>query len=139
MRMMIAGLFALLGACTTASAPPGEYVGAWQLRMIGDRPTVAAPHPAMLMLGPDGSANGNGGCNAFGGRYVRDANLLTFSHMISTMMACASATGGDEIMTQERAMASILGGTVKERVEADTLTLTAIDGRTLHFVRAAPQ
>jgi putative lipoprotein len=131
----------VLGACTTTpSTPPADYVGAWQLRMIGDRPVVASPHPAALTLDAAGRVNGNGGCNAFGGRYTSDHDTLAFSHMISTMMACASTTGGDEIMTQERAIASILNGEVRERVQNDALTLTAVDGRTLHFTRglAAP-
>jgi heat shock protein HslJ len=114
-------------------------MGAWQLRMIGDRPIVPSPHPPTLTLDPAGHATGNGGCNAFGGQYIAQNGALTFSHMISTMMACATPAGGDEIMTQEHAMASILNGTVRESVAGDALTLTALDGRTLHLARAAAQ
>jgi heat shock protein HslJ len=133
--MAVAGLCALLGACASTPQAPANYVGSWQLTSIGDRP-ADSPRPASLTLDARGHANGNGGCNSFGGQYEARRDTLTFSHMISTMMACAGPNGED-LMTQERAMLSILNGPVRATVDGDGLALTAIDGRTLHFRRAA--
>ena len=134
MRIAVAGLCALLGACASTPSAPAAYIGAWRLTSIGDRP-ADSPRPASLTIGAAGHANGNGGCNSFGGQYVAHGDTLTFSHMISTMMACAGPNGEDE-MTQERAMLSILNGPVRASVASDALALTAVDGRTLHFTRA---
>jgi heat shock protein HslJ len=90
----------------------------------------------VLTLDARGHANGNGGCNSFGGQYVAQGNTLTFSHIISTMMACGGPDG-DDVMTQERAMLSILNGQVRVSIVDDALALTALDGRTLHFRRTA--
>ncbi|MGC4112114.1 MAG: META domain-containing protein [Nocardioides sp.] len=131
--MAVAGLCALLGACATPAQAPANSPGAWQLASIGDRPADGAA--GVVDPGYARHADGNGGCNSFGGQYEAQRDTLTFSHMISTMMACAGPNG--DVMTQERAMMSILNGPVRASVEGDTLALTAIDGRTLHFRRAA--
>jgi heat shock protein HslJ len=113
-------------------------VGSWQLALIGDRPAIG-PRAASLTLDGQGHANGNGGCNSFGGQYTAEGATLTFSRMISTMMACVAIDGSDTVMTQERAMLSILNGPVRATANDDGLALTAIDGRTLHFRRAPAQ
>ena len=127
-----------LAACASTPAAPAGYVGTWQLQSIGDQ-QVVGPRGASLTLDAQGHANGNGGCNSFGGQYTARDNTLTFSRMISTMMACVSVDGGDDVMTQERAMLSILNGTVRASGAGDDLALSALDGRTLHFHRAAGQ
>ena len=126
----------LVAACASTPAAPASYLGSWQLVAIGDRPTTGPRSPSLTLAG-QGRANGNGGCNSFGGQYVARRATLTFSRMISTMMACVGVNGGDEIMTQERAMLSILNGDVRATVSGDELALTAVDGRTLHFRRGA--
>ena len=136
MRMVVAAFCALLGACASAPVAPANYVGAWQLASIGDQP-VGGPRVASLTLDAQGHANGNGGCNGFGGQYTARGDTLRFSHMISTMMACVGPDGSDQPMTQERAMLSILNGPVRATVTGGDLALTAIDGRTLHFHHAA--
>lgn len=139
MRMVVVALCAVVGACATTPAPPANYVGSWQLALIGDRPAIG-PRAASLTLDGQGHANGNGGCNSFGGQYRAQGNTLAFSRMISTMMACVDVNGdGDDVMTQERAMLSILNGDVRASTQGDALALTAIDGRTLHFRRAPAQ
>jgi putative lipoprotein len=135
MRVAVIALGAFLGACASHPAAPPEYVGSWQLVSIGDRPASSERTPS-LTLDAQGHVNGNGGCNGFGGRYTHSGNVLSFSHMISTMMACAGPNG-DDINTQEQAFLSILSGDVREAVSGDELSLTAIDGRTLHLRRAA--
>ena len=134
MRTAVAALLVLLGACASTPAAPADYVGAWRLEAIGDRPAIG-PRGASLTLDGQGRANGNGGCNSFGGQYSARGQTLRFSHMISTMMACVGADGGDDVMTQERAMLSILNNEVRATVSGETMALTAIDGRTLHFRR----
>ncbi|MFT3727439.1 MAG: META domain-containing protein [Terricaulis sp.] len=125
----------LLAACASnpMPVPSANYVGAWRLEAIGDRPVVGPRLPS-LTLDTHGHANGNGGCNSFGGQYTARGATLTFSRMISTMMACAGPNGED-ISTQEHAMLSILNGDVRASVAGDAMALTAIDGRTLHFRR----
>jgi len=130
---------ALLAACASQPQPtPPRYVDSWQLAAIGDRPAFGPRFPT-LTLDAQGHANGNGGCNSFGGRYEARGNMLTFSRMISTMMACADVNGGDQVMTQEQALLSILNGEARVSVSGDAMAITAIDGRTLHFRRGAAQ
>jgi heat shock protein HslJ len=43
---------------------------------------------AHLTFTADGRVSGSGGCNAFGGRAAATSGTITFSEVISTMMAC---------------------------------------------------
>ncbi len=125
-------------ASETGGAATGFDVnGAWKLDSIAGAAVLSGTNPT-LTLSADGHANGNGGCNAFGGSYAREADTLTFSRMISTMMACTRpGLTSEQVMGQEHRFLSALNGAVTaSEPETNVLVLTTASGEALRFERA---
>ncbi|HWA01777.1 MAG TPA: META domain-containing protein [Caulobacterales bacterium] len=119
-------------ASTALAAPRGD----WRLTAIDGAP-VAEGSQASLRL-EEARASGSAGCNAFGADVAVVSDQLIFSHIISTMMACAGRDGAD-LMAQEHAYLGALQAPLKVSTPAPgVLVLSAADGRTLRFTRAAP-
>lgn len=145
MRHPAIALGLLLASCV--SAPTGgqasmlDVAGAWRLVSISGAPVLAGANPT-LTLSADGHANGNGGCNAFGGSYTHtsghDGDTLTFSQMISTMMACTRpGLSYEQVMGQEHRFLSALNGELIAREPAtNVLVLTNASGEAFRFERA---
>jgi heat shock protein HslJ len=119
-----AGLF--LSACASLAAPAGLSVTSWKLVSYGP---VGNPTPAAsgidtnLDFGKDGTVNGNFGCNSFSGNYQVTNGNITFSMMISTMMACLGPQ-----MDQEDVGLKIMKGTAPYKVAGSTLTIYSASG-----------
>jgi heat shock protein HslJ len=132
----------LLTACVTApqGVDPGQatayVVGSWKLTSVGGVAILPGTNPT-LTLSSDGHANGNGGCNAFGGSYTRAGDTLTFSRIISTMMACTRpGLTSEQVMGQEHRFLSVLNGDVRaSQPETSELALTAASREALRFER----
>jgi heat shock protein HslJ len=145
MRIAVIALSVLAASCISATADnggespsaPASIIGAWKLDSIAGTPVLAGTNPT-LTLSADGRANGNGTCNAFGGAYTRDGDTLTFSQMISTMMACTRpGLTSEQVMGQEHHFLSALnGGVHASEPETNVLVLTAANGDALRFERA---
>ena len=87
---------ALAAACggdddDDASGPALEGTE-WTLVSGVDAPEDAVPTLTLA----DGSANGFGGCNTFGGSYELDGDSITIGPLASTMMACEEAKSAVE-------------------------------------------
>lgn len=112
----------IMSACASES---GSLVGAWKLTAYGPQnsPTPAVTDSgAMLTFGNDGTVFGNSGCNGFSGEYTVDGNEISFSEIISTLMAC-----DDPVMAQETAIQKVLAGSATYKIEGNTLTLASGD------------
>jgi heat shock protein HslJ len=83
---------------------------------------------AHVTLGEDGTFGGSTGCNQMGGDAAVDdgAGTITWSDVVATKIACE-----DDRMALERAVLSVLDGTVTYEIEADRLTLTHPQGKGL--------
>lgn len=115
-----------ISACTTegAGASP-SLTGEWKLISYGpaDAQTPAvADAEAGLTFNEDGTVTGKSGCNELGGSYTVEADQVTFSEVISTLMAC-----DDPRMAQEDAVKQVLTDTATFKIEGNTLTLTNND------------
>jgi hypothetical protein len=69
------------------------------------------------------------GCNSASGKVSATENRLTVTGLMSTLMACPGARGDVE----QKVLAVLTTGALDYRIEANTLTLTAPDGRGLMF------
>ncbi len=113
----------ILSGCVPQQSP--SLVGTWKLTAYGPKET---PTPAVtgveatLTFDDKGSVTGNGGCNSLGGTYKVNGDQITFSDVISTLMAC-----DDSRMAQESAVTQVLAGTAKYEIKDNTLTLTNND------------
>jgi heat shock protein HslJ len=125
--LLILFLIALaISACTTegAGASP-SLTGAWKLTSYG--PTGVQIHgvddaEAGLTFNEDGTVTGNSGCNGLGGTYTVEGDQVTFSEVVSTLMAC-----DDPRMAQEDAVQQVLTDTATYKIEGNKLTLTNND------------
>lgn len=123
----------VISACSAAQGESSEsLIGSWQLSAygaVGD-PLPAVPDSgAQVIFNDDGTVGGNSGCNGFGGNYAVEGDQVTFSEIVSTLMACEDAR-----MAQEDAVYQVLSGTSSFKIEGNTLTLEN-NGRTLVLTR----
>lgn len=102
-------------------APGGE------IPVIGDTPLT-------LELTAEGEAVGEAGCNSFGGQYTVQDGTISFSELVSTLIACEDAG----IMEQEATYLEALRAAGRYELTADGLTIWYNgDAGVLNFVPAA--
>lgn len=110
----------MVAACTTQAA---SLTGTWKLVSYGplDSMTTAVPEAeAKLTFNDDGTVTGSGGCNSMGGAYAVNEEMVTFSDVTSTLMAC-----DEPRMAQEGAVAQVLRGSAQFEIKDQTLTLVS--------------
>ena len=134
-RVATAASLLAVAACATAatggSAAPFEDVD-WRLLDVEGRPAVAGPSAVRLRFRSDsGRASGDGGCNRFGGPYVRDGASLRIGPLIATRRACID----DAATRQESAVLGALEATRRFAVSGDTLVLSGDAGPLVRWVR----
>ena len=123
----------LFSAC---SAEDKSLVGTWNLTSFGPQgsPTQAVSgNQAYITFSEDGTVSGNSGCNGFGGEYKVEGDQITFSALVSTLMAC-----DEPLMAQEGAMYKVLADTSAYNIEGGTLTISK-DGTVLIFAAGQAQ
>ena len=69
----------------------------------------------------DGQVGGHSGCNSFGGEFTGDVTKMKVGGVMSTKMYCAEAN------EQERAVLDLFNGTVRAKMDGQTLILTGGD------------
>ena len=117
----------VLSACGSEG---NSLVGNWILTGYGPEGSASAAvtdSQASLTFSADGTVTGTSGCNGFGGEYKLDGDQITFSELISTLMACDG-----RLMIQEGTMFKVLNGAASFQIEGDMLTVTN-DGAVLVF------
>lgn len=115
-----------ISACTAkneTSSP--SLIGSWKLTSYSHAdvltPAVSGTD-AGLTFNDDGTLTGNSGCNGLGGNYKAEGDQVTFSDVVSTLMACDEAR-----MAQEGAFHQVLTDTATFNIEGNTLTITNND------------
>jgi heat shock protein HslJ len=116
-----------ISACSAqrSEEPAASLIGAWKLTSYGpaSSPTPAAEDTeAGLTFNEDGTVAGNSGCNGFGGNYTVEGAQVTFSEIVSTLIACE-----EPLMSQEEAVLKVLTDATTYQIEGNTLTLTNDD------------
>jgi heat shock protein HslJ len=108
---------------------------AWQLESIGD---VAVTTLVTLQFGAqpeqangEGTVEGLGGCNGYGGKVTVSGDQITFTEIVRTMMACE---GG--VTELENTYIAALESAQRFELTEDRLTITTANGDTLVFVPA---
>jgi heat shock protein HslJ len=155
MKFLIPGLMAislLLSACGAATpvltetlpaeTAPGETESnltgtQWQLISFG-APGAEVPvvegSTVTLEFNINGQAGGSGGCNSYGGEYQVEDNVLSFSQIVSTLMACADSN----VTQQEQQFFQALESAGRFELTEDQLTIQYDGGQgVLNFVSAS--
>jgi heat shock protein HslJ len=110
-----------LSACS-AGESSASLIGSWKLVSYGPADALIPAVPdteAGITFNEDGTLTGNSGCNGFGGNYTMEADQVTFSDIVSTLIACE-----ERRMEQENIIHQVLSDTATFKVEGNTLTLT---------------
>ncbi len=66
--------------------------GRWALVQVQGKAVPRLPRPALVEFLDGGRISGTGGCNRFSGGFTRSGEILEFSPVVSTRMACLSET-----------------------------------------------
>jgi heat shock protein HslJ len=112
-----------ISACSAQNTeePAASLIGSWKLTSYGP---ASSPVPAVedteagITFNEDGTVAGNSGCNGFGGNYTVEGDQVTFSEIVSTLIACE-----EPLMSQEEAVLRVLTETASYAIEGNTLTL----------------
>lgn len=118
--LLMLSIIMFLTACGAKQS--AALAGTWKLSAYGPK---ASPTPAVtgaeatLTFENSDRVMGNGGCNSLGGTYKVNGDQITFSDIVSTLMACEDAR-----MAQEGAVAKVMTGTATYEIKDNTLTLT---------------
>ena len=112
LKMITWGLTSILDGDTASSVPEGVM-------------------PTLLFM-DDGTVQIAFGCNAGGGQYTVDGEVIHFSQIVTTDMAC----GGDKDDVESAVAAVIDDGDVTFSIDHTTLTLQSADGHGLQYAAA---
>ena len=122
---------AALASCDTAkqsTSGSASIVGKyWKLIELNEKAVQSAEQlkrePHMILNATEKRVNGNGGCNSFFGSYeLQDNNVITFSKIGSTKMACPN-----DVMQVEHQLFQVFEMTNKFTLRNDTLILSKTD------------
>jgi heat shock protein HslJ len=124
----------ILTACNSAAPnPPADEAAltetTWKLYAIDKRKPIETNKEITLTFSA-GQANGNSGCNSFGGSYSVNGNSIQFSQLASTMMACMQPEG---VMDQEQVILQYLNQAETYRFEDGKLVIVVSDQETLTY------
>ena len=102
-----------------------QLAGNYAITAIGDK-TVTENAPTISFMAYDKSIKGNTGCNSFFGNYSLDLNVLTFSDIGSTEMAC-----DQPIMDVENKFLQALRNTGSFSLQDNVLSLLSKDDQSV--------
>ena len=135
------GALAALLLVTAGNAPAGPDAALagtyWRAVAIDGNPTVSLPkqREAHLVFAAEGNrVSGSTGCNRVVGTFTQTAEVLRFSPMASTKMACPP-----NLDAQERAFLEAVQATAAAQISGNTLELKDAAGKVrLRFEACAP-
>ncbi|MBK8027272.1 MAG: META domain-containing protein [Chloroflexi bacterium] len=110
----------------------GGLVGAWNLVSFGPADAQQLPvegAPITIAFSDQGVA-GSDACNSYAGSFTYNAGSLTFSPLVTTLIACSEPIG-----TVASAYTAALQAATAYTISGDTLTISYPEG-TLTFARA---
>ena len=128
----------LVTAGTASAGPDAALTGTyWRAVAIDGNPTVSLPkqREAHLVFAAEGNrVSGSTGCNRVVGTFTQAAEVLRFSPMASTKMACPP-----NLDAQERAFLEAVQATAAAQISGNTLELKDAAGKVrLRFEACAP-
>jgi len=118
----------MLVACGGTNGDPLNGT-TWELYSIGRYSPIAESKTTIRF--ENGRVSGLGGCNQYGGDYKVSGQMLSFSALYITEMACMSPEG---IMDQEQRFLKSLGDTQSFAIVDGQLQIKQADGEVLIFV-----
>jgi heat shock protein HslJ len=136
---LIVAVLALAASACAAGSPAGASLAntKWTLVSFGapdaENPVIVGTN-ITLEFQQDGQAGGSGGCNSYGAQYKVQGDTISFSQIVSTLMACTQE-GVDQ---QEQRYFAALQATGQFELAGDLLTIQYDNGQgVLNFAKGA--
>lgn len=117
-------LVLLLSACAGGSSAV-NLDGEWKLTALDGKAPLDGTQITITFKA--GETSGNAGCNSYGGQYQVKDGKLTFSNLLSTLMACQD----QGVMDQEQAYMQAIGQAAGFTLTDDRLQLTNANGNVI--------
>lgn len=117
-------LVLLLSACAGGSSA-ANLDGEWKLTALDGKAPLDGTQITITFKA--GEISGNAGCNSYGGQYQVKDGKLTFSNLLSTLMACQD----QGVMDQEQAYMQAIGQAAGFTLTDDRLQLTNANGNVI--------
>lgn len=89
---------------------------------------ITDKHPFILFDSVNNTANGNGGCNRFGGKFEKNGDHIQLGPLFSTKMYCAAMQGIEDNFMQQLATVD------RYNIQGNKLVLYRQDTLILEFV-----
>ena len=136
LSVLAAGFSVFTVACATGgqTARSPLSIGQWHLLEINGVATIPTEidrRPTLRFSADSARAEGNGGCNSYGGQATINGSSFKVSRVISTKRACVDAS----LNQQESRFLSVLETVDRYAVSRDTLRLYRGPDVALRFVR----
>ena len=117
--------------CLASTSPPKDLTGhSWQLTYYNNGSSLVETSPVppiVLTLEPDGTLNGNSGCNNYSGSYQLDGGLISIRDLKVTGQNCTYPG----VMELEQDYLILLANTTRYSIDQNELTLSYYDVRKL--------
>jgi heat shock protein HslJ len=124
MKALTAMIILACAGCAGTGAGQVELQGSqWVLAELEGEPVTPVGERGAGFLRFEGNSDrfaASAGCNSMGGKWTVDGETLTFSQVVSTLMACQ-----EPLMTRERQLSEALSGTTTFRSREGRLELVA--------------
>ncbi len=127
----LAGCCRVVGGGGAAAGTAALTGNTWRLQGLPgkDAKALGAAGRPLTMRFEAGRVSGFSGCNRLVGSYAVEHDVVTFSQLAGTMMACP-----EPAMALEGAFRAALGGPLRYSVTGDRLALKPVSGEPLVFV-----
>ncbi|HSS98621.1 MAG TPA: META domain-containing protein [Terriglobales bacterium] len=116
---ILAVLALVLSACASSSS--SLVSTQWTLTSLNGGDVSSASASITIQFDLNGQVGGSAGCNSYGGSYSANADGgITFSQIVSTLMACMDET----VMNNEMAFLQALNGVNHYEISGEVLRLS---------------
>ena len=122
-RLMMSALLACAGCAGTGPGSVQLPGSQWVLAELDGEPVTPVGERGAGYLRFEGTSDrfaASAGCNSMGGKWTSEGESLTFSQVMSTLMACE-----EPLMTRERMLSEAVSGTTSYRTREGRLELMA--------------
>lgn len=121
----------VLTACSSNETSVGDPLSGTSWELVYYRKSRVIEGVAVTATFEGGQVKGSSGCNSYSGSYQVEGGKISFSPLMSTLMACPDPDG---VMDQEAMFLAWLQDAQTYQIQDDQLMIFRSDGEALTFI-----
>jgi len=121
----------VLTACSSNEPSVGDPLSGTSWELVYYRKSRVIEGVAVTATFEGGQVKGSSGCNSYSGSYQVEGGKISFSPLMSTLMACPDPDG---VMDQEAMFLAWLQDAQTYQIQDDQLMIFRSDGEALTFI-----